>query len=542
MKSVFRRKKTHLLAVGIGLLSFAYSSFFLQGIRLFDNDYNQWITWAREDPLTKTLSQTFNPILAEWNIQFRPFQVLVFKVLFPLFGYDASGYYYLKSFLLAVFCVVYFFFLRRFLQNTTIAALSALLLALSSSTFTSFYWVSDFIILSEILALLVYALFLRLELRQAPPRRFAVLAIFALMFLLTLLCDRTKANGKLIPAILFFYIVLIDWRKLKRYGLVLVLMLFVVVPVKEIIKNPIPQFIHASSERSVEVFSWQPASWEKFWLLFGQDFEPFSLRYLSYPPISILAILGFPIVYGAGFALLVVLGRHFRREKTESAIRTLIEARKTPIGQVVVFLSMWALVNVAALASYPTLPQHFQARYAISVLIPLVPLLLWLIYRATIIVAPSKNRLPAIIVSILVGTQLLFHANYTYRMRNDFATFMIASDGLRDYVAKTFRNSFFFYFNLPVLSFRPTHDGNQFFSVWRELNVTEEARKHGATLSDCYLISRYPITNPFLAVHKSFPGRSNSLYDRIFNGGTHPRYRNTMYLYEVRTTAKVEKQ
>ena len=439
-------------------------------------------------------------------------QILIFKALFSLFQYNPSGYYYFKSLVLAIFSTSYFFFLFRYLRNVTVAVWSAFFIGLAASTFTSLMWVSDFVLVTEFLALLVYAIFLNLEIR--PKRNGTAFHVsLVLMIVLTLLCDRTKANGKLIPAILFAYVLLSDRRKFRTYGPAIAVMLILVLPWKVLIDNPAP-FLFAKSG-PVHAYAWQPASVSQFWRLFGGDFEPLSVLYSAHPPISVLGIIGFPLLYACIISIIIVLKR-----------------QRVHAGKMIRFLIVWAAVNAAALMSYPFLPAHFQARYAISVLTPLVPLLLLTMYNAAELTW-KRAKVAEVLVVALVLIQIGFHGYHTFRTRNDFPTLMIASDTLREYIAQNFKDTWFFYLNSPVIVFRPTHDGNRFFtSLEDDINNVASNRPLNA---DLYVISFFPLNESFLELPVAFPGKSGGLYDRIFNRGKSSFYKYTFYLYKVKT-------
>jgi len=483
-----------ILTICVALFALTYSSFFLQGLRLFDNDYNQWLTFAREISLPTVLWQIFNPILDEWNVAFRPVQTLTFKALFSLFDYNASGYYFFKSFMLALFCATYYLFLRRHLSSKAVAALSALFLTVASSTFVSLYWMSDFVIVSEFWALLVFAVFLHLETIDQPDRKKIVIGLI-LMVLLTLICDRTKANGKLIPGILFLYIVLLDWRKLKRYGLAIGLMIIMLIPWPVLLSDPAPFLV--TNTGTPASYAWQPASLYKFWVLFAGDFSPFSLFYSTYPPISILAVLGFPLVYlGIAAGIFLIF-------------------RKTPAPPAVRFMIVWTVVNLAALMSYPTLPPQFQARYAISVLIPLLPLALLGIHSTAGWIWKHRQA-PTLLVVFLVTIQIGFHCYHTVRMRNiGTPGYMIASDTMREYIADNFSETGFFYYQLSVMAFRPTTTGNRFFSS--KQHDFKEVVSSLPSGTPVFVISTVPLNESAFRLHATFPGKSDNWYDRIFN-------------------------
>lgn len=510
--------KEYVIPLAIFMTVFMYSSFFLQGIRFFDNDYNICLVNAHTYSFPTVLWQIFDPILKDWNAEYRPTQTLIFKVLFYLFGYDPSGYYYFKSFMLALFSTVYFLFLRRYLNISVVAVFSALFLAMFSSTFESLKWVSDLVIVSEFLALLVYVLFLYLETLENPPK-IKLFTCLALMVVLTLICDRTRASGKLIPGILLFYIIIFDWNKIKRYGLTIVLMITTILPWQALISNPVP-FLSAKPD-TVKPYLWQPASINKFWSLFGGDFEFFSLFYSGHFPTSVLAIIGFPILYAFILAAIVLIVRHAHIQKGEK------------------LLIIWAAVNIASLTSYPSLPPDFRARYAISVLSPLIPLVLLIIYRAAQFLC-NRRWIPGLIIGTLVIMQICFHGYHTFRARNGYPTFMIASDNLREYIANNYKNSLFFYQHFPVLAFRPTADGNQFFD--QDVGFTTVEQISLKAHSPLYIASRFTINDNVAEFVKSFPGKSESLYDRIFNSGDHQYYETVLHLYKYSPVSQPENQ
>lgn len=507
------KHKEYLIPLGIFLTVFLYSSFFLQGIRLFDDDYNVCLVNTHKYSLATVLWQILDPVLTDWNAEFRPVQTLIFKALHSLFEFEPSGYYYFKSLMHALFSTVYYLFLRRNLNIAAVAFFSTLFLATASSTFRSLLWVSDLVIVSEFLALLVYAIFLYLESLEKPSK-VRLLGCLVLMFFLTLICDRTRASAKLIPGILFFYIVLFDWRKFKRYGLTIVSMVAVLLPWQVIISNPAP-FLSAKPG-TVKAHVWQPATTAKFWKLFGRDFEPFSLIYTGYAPISVLAIIGFVLLYTFILATIVLI------------------ARRSPLRRTDKFLIVWAGVNIVSLMSYPSLPDHFQARYAISVLIPLIPLILLTISRAAQLTF-KRRWVPAFLVAALVITQVCFHGYHTFRGRNDSPSFMIAADNLRCYIADNIKNSYIFYQYFPISGFRPTDDGNQFF----DNNTSAFSRLAYNSLvshSPLYIASPFEFSHPTVKLERSFPGRSDSLYDRIFNDREPHHYKSTLYLYKYLPT------
>ena len=532
MKLFKEKRGRYLISAGLFIFAFLYSGFFLQGIGLFEDDYTRWIRQARDDPFSRTLLQTLNPVLSDWNIQFRPFVVLVFRGLFPLFQYDASGYLYFKSLVLGIFSVFYYFFLLRYWGNKTIAFASALFLIVICATFSSLYWVSDFILVSELFGMMVYALYLSLEMHRQKPKMSRRFIFFALMLLFTLLSDRTKANGKLIPAILFFSILFSNRKRLKFYAPLLASMILILIPWGKAISHPLPGFI-ADKAGKAPFYSWQPASFAKFRTLLLGDFQPFSLLYGKWPPISVFSNLSYLFVYlGAAGAILVLY--RFIRDKTGGYYQRILVFQRSRRGMIVTLSSVWAFVNILALASYPSAPRHFQGRYLCGVLIPLAPLVYWYSLRFLRGLWPERKRFTALLFLLAFALQIGFHPWHTFRLRNDFPTMIIASTRLRAWMDENIHNGLVVHFQLPVYHFKPEKGNNKHLSQWSTFNLTEIALKYGFRFEDCYIISCEQMKNPYLILLKEFPGRSSSLYDRIFNARGKKRYYYTLYLYNVK--------
>lgn len=88
------------------------------------------------------------------------------------------------------------------------------------------------------------------------------------------------------------------------------------------------------------------------------------------------------------------------------------------------------------------------------------------------------------------------------------------------------------------MSFRPTDDGNCFFgSPYREFkSVADDSL---ASNSSLYIISEVKLDNYNVKLEKSFPGKSESLYDKIFNGDDRWHHVSTIHLYKYCTFSKL---
>ncbi len=538
MKSLQSDKRSIFTAAAIFIAVLIYMYFFLEGLRLFDSDYYQWIKPAISEPFFKSAGDFLNPVLFDWNINFRPFQVFIYKGLFSLFGYEANGYFFFKAFITGLLSLAYFFFILRYLKNFAVAAASALFIGISSSTYTSLFWVSDFVVVSELITLCVYAVFLELDLSDKPRKAMKTAVTLVIIVILTIIADRTKANAKLIPGIIFLYLILTGPKRLYRYWPALVAMGLSLVPVAKILKSPVPTFIYAEPG-TVTPASWQPASIEKFWRLFGAGFEPLSFTYKTHPPISILSIIGFVLLYAFLIAAVFLIYKKVKTRKSagSASLRDTLKENKA-----IVFFFSWAAINLLAMLSYPELPDYFQARYAISFFIPAIPLVFLTVYSAASLIGDRTGgtggggggRTGGAILALLLIVHLCFHSYQTFRVRNNFPTLMIASDTLREYVSSTYKGRHFYYLRLPNYYYRvDDKSDNKFISSFKEPNIIVAAKKFGIRPNDFLLISFEQIDDPTLLLIREFPGISGAHFDRLFNSGVSKRNRTTFYLYEV---------
>ena len=81
------------------------------------------------------------------------------------------------------------------------------------------------------------------------------------------------------------------------------------------------------------------------------------------------------------------------------------------------------------------------------------------------------------------------------------------------------------------MAFRPTDDGNRFFETYyrRFKSLADESLISNSSL---YIISEERINSYNVTLKKTFPGKSEGLYDKIFNGGDHRHHEYTLHLYK----------
>ena len=147
----------------------------------------------------------------------------------------------------------------------------------------------------------------------------------------------------------------------------------------------------------------------------------------------------------------------------------------------------------------------------------------------------SKKQLVLICISVLLAIQLLFNAYHTFRMRNDYPTYIIAKEKLEDYIDSNFSNALFGYYWLPDVDFILANENNEFIYIANPHGTNmfiKELSKRSESPEYLYLISLYNI--PFGKLYKIFPGKSDAYFDRIFNSGENPYYRYSLYLYQFK--------
>ena len=431
----------------LGLAALAYAGFLTQGEHLFDNDYD-WIASARIGWI-EILGQVFNPISEDWGFENRPVQVLCFKALYALFGYTPVPYYAFKALLFSgVVCSIAFFCLRAEL-GPRVAFTAAGIFTLSSPVFSSLLWISDFELLAQLTILAAFGSFLAQERRNLYDNdRYRFYLYQAGIFLLLLLGHHTKGSAKLIPAILFGYLLLHRRHTLKRYLPLLGLMALAVVPFLSL--DPVPPFAPFAQDQS-QGWMWKPANLTTLAILLVGNAHPFAGTAGPGVAYSLLGVLC-PVLLWAGLAATGLLVYRWREHQPLA-----------PGARAAVVLTLvWLCGVVLSFSAFPRLPLGFMARYVTGALVPASILVALLLSRAAGLLPSAWKPAAAPLLALIVLAHGAVNFGHVRYVRESFGQIIVAYDRARSGLSKMVQNANVLLIDLPYSYARPLDDGNHY--------------------------------------------------------------------------------
>lgn len=519
--------REHWPVAAVCLGAFLIASTVLGGLRLFDNDYD-WINSALDSGWLAIFADILRPIPEAWGFQHRPVQVLCFKVLHGVFGYDAAGYYAFKALLFAgvTFGIARFSASLGWSRRT--AVLAAACFGLSAPGVASALWVSDFELLAQIAILAALCLFWRTLHLDTPSRRDEWLHQ-VLFVLLAVVAHRTKGSAKLIPAIVLLYLFLYRRDQVRRFLPAVAVIALTIVPVFTLWSDPVPPFAPFAEDQS-QGWMWKPANFATLSTLLVGNFHPFWGTSGADIAYSLLSVLTPGLLWPVAAALVYLVLRQ---------CQTLADPR---IG----FVAVWFAVTVAAYASFPRLPEGFMARYVVVALVP-----------ASILVAAfltaAARRIERRIALAVFATCLTLHAAHnagsTRHLRDTLGQVIVAYDLAREHVANTVQDA-----DVLVIGFdygynRRHDDGNTYHRDGLDIHTTTQDRPLyvlvrvdqdldaidlRTPIDDIRRAVRFRVTRSGMRVRirpvRTFGGLTDSLYDRHIYGS---RQSFAAILYEV---------
>jgi hypothetical protein len=325
------------------------------------------------------------PVPNDWGFQFRPGQILGIKLLLALFGEHAPSFYTFKCLSAGAVAAGIAGFLVLAGEQRKIAVVAASLFGLSSATFASAMWVSDFELVAQMLTLAAMSTFWLIHNRDQDSTSWPHTVLpQALVAILLVLAHRTKGSAKILPIVLMVYLAVWRrdqfWKWLPAMGCVAL----TIIPLLSLLDNPIPPFAPFSKDLS-QGWMWKPANlgtlgtllFGNFHLLFGthDNTVPYSLLanlspWLLWPPVLAVALW--------------------------------IQSRDRRIRPLTGLLGVWLLVTLAAYSAYPQLPNGFMARYVVVSLVPASMLVALAIARLLDRVGPQHSKQVAFVLVLLL--------------------------------------------------------------------------------------------------------------------------------------------
>lgn len=514
----------------IFLIALLLAAIFAQGMPIWDDDFTSWFWKIKDKHIWDTIFEIVSPISTQpqfWGFNERPMQALVYKIFYHVSGYESWSFFIYKDLIYAGIAVMAYNWGRRFVPNDffgkTAAFAGALFLILAPGPIEAHILHSDFATTAEFLFLLLtYVIWSEIEktprdwhsfpMARTSDERKWMLRWFGISFF-TYIAYKSKADLKLIPAILGSYILLSRPKQWKLFAWPIAFMLLLAVPWGGAIFHKLPPFIPGS--RGSEIgWMWQPASASRF-LDFIWSSEPGNIAsFFSSPTLSMSALLGPFLLFG----LLCFFGWKAYSEKrfTWSFSETQEDRART-------FILLWLAFIFVAISALPALNYSYRVRYGILTMIPVSLLLSWALGR----LAASAKQAPRWIVALVVGlfaVQFGINFNRSITQRYNLGHVMVAVDQVYERFARDYSN-----YSLALLpdflpyDYRPNAPAS--LHNKERLSKMEDLSK-GHTPYKTYVISWMPTLWEQLELVEHFSGcRDGSLFDRVFpcaaNSGTY---------------------
>jgi tetratricopeptide (TPR) repeat protein len=368
-------------ALGIG--GFLFAVFLVQGLPYWDVDYGYGFATVHGRSLLRLVLEWLSPIGRgeNWGFLDRGAQLVVYKICYAIAGYDAWPFALIKSVCFAGLGVVVYSWALRVVpaaSNGRHASLAAALFLLAApGPVGSLAWLADFAPVAEFaFAMLTFVIWRQIEETPAeweaiwpldsPEKRAWLLKWTGLSFAVYLAYG-TKADLKVIPAILAVYVWLLRKRQWKLFGPPIVLMLLLAVPWSWTALTTLPPFVPGSSAKPVG-YSWQPASFEMMreflWSSQPYDF----VASLKGGTISLGGLVG-PFLLPAMLAFLFWrIPRPFKISWT---------VPESAAGRARLFVVLWLGAILLSTSALPAINYFFRIRWGILLLTPCCILLAW---------------------------------------------------------------------------------------------------------------------------------------------------------------------
>lgn len=418
-RPIFGTYKKEIL---VFIIAITYIFFLTAGIPLF---------WEEQVYQTEYIQQPFVHWFKEILFGFgknnlfqtsRPFDALLFKVLFSIAGYNYIAMRFAKAVLFSIFICLIFFFVKKYMKNSIVAYAVSFFIMCSLSLYIHTLVFAEPYLLTEVLKLNIFLLFLSDYFSEKTS--FSVQFLIALLFLLSV---RAYNPAYSTMGILFLFIIFYNWKKSLRYAGLFVFFLITAIPWPFKI-----QIGEGSSAFAPKLWSIQH--------FFLADISSYvstpiiSLQGLYYKPF--FALLSFFGVWLVITFFLIFLFRHFfikyfsqyfiYKETTKSNLLDNVNSKMLAI-----FLSVWLF---AELPLWIILPEH-ATRYATSVLLPFSLLIVLMILHCLAIVKQNYRFFFSIFVISLLILSILTNLAYVIAFRAGWGSSFIAIEKTQDFIA-----------------------------------------------------------------------------------------------------------
>ncbi len=428
------------IAWGVFIVGSLYGYFFSQGIPLWDDDFASIFDKIQNKTVWQIFLEWVSPISTQpqfWGFNERPVQALIYKIFYFFVGYDSGLYFLYKNLIFGALGWMIYRWSRRLLGEASSlwALLPTALFLLCPGPMAAHFLHSDLATTSQFLFLfLTYHIWDAVETTPTVWQGLTTsrecrqwMLRWGGLTLATYLGYKSKADLKLIPAILGLYLLTIPERRKQWRIFIFPLagMFLLAVPWGPGIFKQLPPFLPGSHGSEIG-WMWQPVTTKKLTDFIWSDF-PWDVAFIfKTPTISLAAILGpFVLIPAVIFAIWYAVRSYLRDQNLAESSWPTKRARN--------FVALWFVVMIFAVGSLPVLNLTFRIRYGILPLVPAILLLAWLLGQ----VARNLKFFPSMTVAAIVACFALQGAIDFYRsveQRSDLGSVMNAVDRAYEFI------------------------------------------------------------------------------------------------------------
>ncbi len=418
----FLRTYTHELFVFF--VAFGYIFFLTAGVPLFweEQVYHGWYV---QEPMMTHIKEIFFGF-GKHNIlgSGRPFDAVLFKLLFSITKYDYTAMRFAKAVVFGVFIVLIFSFIKKFIKNDIAAYCGSFFIMCSLSLYIHTLVFAEPYLLTEVMKLIIFFIFFKDY--SAEKTSFARQLGIGLFFLFSI---RTYQPAYSTMGILMLFVFLHDWRRLKNYAY---LFLFFIVSA-----FPWPLTIQIAGSNA----GFSPKLWsiQHFFLndIPNYILTPLiSLQGLYYKPF--FALLTFFGVWLIIISLLLFLLHTFFRKffnnvfaLTNNRLELTERKEVMSVKTILLFIFVWLAAEIPL---WIILPEH-ATRYATSILLPFSLLVLIMILHISSYIKQEYRKFLAFFVVIFVILAILSNLAYVFAFRAGWGSSFIAIEKTQDFIA-----------------------------------------------------------------------------------------------------------
>jgi hypothetical protein len=433
------------------LIAFAYIFFFTSGVppfweeQVYQSDYVQESTlhWVKEI----FFSFGKNNILDAD----RPFDALLFKGLFAVTGYNYMLMRFFKALLFGIFVVLLYSFVNKYVKNKTAACSVSLFIMFSFSLYIHTLVFAEPYLLTETLKLGIFLLFLKDYYSQKTS--YHTQFVVGLLFLLSI---RAYLPAYSTMGILFAFVLLDNWKRIKRYAFLFLFFLLSAFP------YPFTTQIGGGMALVPNLWSIQHFFFTD--VLYYVTTPMISFKTLYYKPLfALLTFFGFWLIT-IFFVLFCFRGYFIARFTkytqpqpkpiTLSMRLNIARQHKVPNNRcgraysqehgkddffsgvnkrsAAIFFVVWLF---AELPLWIVLPEH-ATRYATSILLPFCLLLTLMVMQVFSLVRKEYRRFFALFTLTLLFFALVTNLAYVTAFRAGWGSSFIAIEKTQDFIAQ----------------------------------------------------------------------------------------------------------